>query len=318
MRSFILVALFSMLTACAAEVPSADTEPNELSGSCNGACSITSGGRPPGSRQTQDGLSDSATSSYVPSCSDSLALVNKDHFIAANDRPTLVSVPPELTASGCVTPQRVHPLALASFRRMRDASGYDLRICSAYRSFDAQCGLNCQNRESLTRSPAGGSEHHCGLSVDVTWPGASGGLLSPQNHRDAEYGWLRNNASRYGFVLSYPADRHARITGYSFEPWHWRWVGTSAAAEVRQAIDEAGTGIATPTQFFAGCVGRQSFAANNGSVFQCVRESLAGCAPGECLSNTYGTCHGPGESVVVRGTRWTCRDSGSGSVGWHQ
>ena len=45
------------------------------------------------------------------------------------------------------------------------------------------------------------------------------------------YEWLLKNAADYGFILRYPKDRDD-ITGYNFEPWHWRYVGVEAAREI--------------------------------------------------------------------------------------
>ena len=47
--------------------------------------------------------------------------------------------------------------------------------------------------------------------------------------------WLRDNAWRFGFILRYPADK-TPITGYSFEPWHFRYVGTDLATS-REAVE---------------------------------------------------------------------------------
>jgi D-alanyl-D-alanine carboxypeptidase len=47
------------------------------------------------------------------------------------------------------------------------------------------------------------------------------------------YDWLQQNAHRYGFILRYPADK-TEITGYSYEPWHYRFVGAAAATEIHE------------------------------------------------------------------------------------
>jgi D-alanyl-D-alanine carboxypeptidase len=43
--------------------------------------------------------------------------------------------------------------------------------------------------------------------------------------------WMRDNAWRYGFVMSYPAGRQA-VTCYAYEPWHFRYIGRELAAKV--------------------------------------------------------------------------------------
>ena len=43
-----------------------------------------------------------------------------------------------------------------------------------------------------------------------------------------EFTWIKNNAHKYGFILRYPKDKEY-ITGYNYEPWHYRYVGIDAA-----------------------------------------------------------------------------------------
>ena len=47
----------------------------------------------------------------------------------------------------------------------------------------------------------------------------------------AEYQWLRDNAANYGFILRYPADK-ADVTGFAYEPWHYRYVGSEQALKI--------------------------------------------------------------------------------------
>lgn len=74
--------------------------------------------------------------------------------------------------------------------------------------------------------PAGCSEHNAGLSMDIV--SASSDFINTK-----EYKWLCENAHNYGFILRYPEDKTA-ITGMNFEPWHWRYVGTQAAKEMKE------------------------------------------------------------------------------------
>ena len=75
------------------------------------------------------------------------------------------------------------------------------------------------------------SEHQLGAAVDL-----SGKTIKYRSadHRFAntvEYQWLVRNAYKYGFAMSYPAGKQS-ITGYTYEPWHWRFVGLEAAKEI--------------------------------------------------------------------------------------
>ena len=81
--------------------------------------------------------------------------------------------------------------------------------------------------------PAGSSENGAGLSVDII--SASAGFSSTN-----EYKWLTENAHNYGFVLRYPEDK-VETTGMIYQPWHWRYVGVTAATEMKnnnQCLEE--------------------------------------------------------------------------------
>ncbi len=72
----------------------------------------------------------------------------------------------------------------------------------------------------------GCSEHQSGLAVDIN---ATGGTRS-----STAYAWLAENAYRYGFILRYPADKEG-VTGTSYEPWHYRYVGIGEAEKIKNS-----------------------------------------------------------------------------------
>ena len=74
----------------------------------------------------------------------------------------------------------------------------------------------------------GTSEHQIGIAVDIN-------ADKTKCTNDDVYAWLADNAYKYGFVLRYPLGKQ-EITGTSYEPWHYRYVG----AEVAQEIYEQG------------------------------------------------------------------------------
>lgn len=75
----------------------------------------------------------------------------------------------------------------------------------------------------------GTSEHQTGLCVDMhNLPSAN---VAYKNQKS--YEWLCENAWKFGFILRYPEDKVA-ITGYGFEPWHWRYVGRTAAYTIHK------------------------------------------------------------------------------------
>ena len=122
---------------------------------------------------------------------------------------------------------------------LRDAQnqGLDFLICSAYRSYELQKSLYnnslSQNGEKFTNTRSaypGRSEHHTGLAIDITSESMGYGLS--QNFINYPEGlWLNNNCSKYGFIIRYPKGK-THITGYDYEPWHLRYVGTEAASEI--------------------------------------------------------------------------------------
>lgn len=70
----------------------------------------------------------------------------------------------------------------------------------------------------------GTSEHQLGIAVDINAD------KSKCSNEDV-YEWLAENAYKYGFVLRYPPGKQ-KITGTSYEPWHYRYVGEEAAKEI--------------------------------------------------------------------------------------
>ncbi|MGE5456268.1 MAG: D-alanyl-D-alanine carboxypeptidase family protein [Ignavibacteriales bacterium] len=106
---------------------------------------------------------------------------------------------------------------------------------SAYRSFDTQNSIytNYKSTNGLAWADSysarpGYSEHQTGLSLDV---GASGeNDLGAFEYTD-EFTWMKDNAHKYGFILRYPEGKEY-LTGYNYEPWHYRYVGVEVATKI--------------------------------------------------------------------------------------
>lgn len=112
-------------------------------------------------------------------------------------------------------------------------SGFDLRIASAYRSFETQIGVKALNvvRYGTTQANSfsadqGYSEHQLGTTVDFAT--TKSGLVFAKFASQPEYTWLQENAFKYGFILSYPKNN----SYYIYEPWHWRFVGVALATRL--------------------------------------------------------------------------------------
>lgn len=130
------------------------------------------------------------------------------------------------------------------YQMMNDAAaaGIYFDVVSAYRTIDEQHynrtsrvnaylaeGWSYEEAEYLTDqyyAPANASEHSTGLVFDILgydWVNIGGGLTSDYAYQYSAI-WLAENAHHYGFVLRYPEGK-THLTGYYFEPWHYRYVG---------------------------------------------------------------------------------------------
>ena len=78
----------------------------------------------------------------------------------------------------------------------------------------------------------GCSEHETGLAIDITRKGVW--KTDPAFDGTKEFAWLTKHAHEYGFILRYPQGKEAS-TGISYEPWHWRYVGTAEAKKIKDS-----------------------------------------------------------------------------------
>lgn len=118
---------------------------------------------------------------------------------------------------------------------INDAQGLGLPIIvdSGYRSYNyQQVVLDALIKEKgdeaykLVALP-GASEHQTGLAIDFAYY-ENGNYNDDVKENDKEAIWLKNNAWKYGFILRYPKGKE-NVTGYNFEPWHFRFVGLKLA-----------------------------------------------------------------------------------------
>ncbi|MBQ9783982.1 MAG: M15 family metallopeptidase [Clostridia bacterium] len=83
--------------------------------------------------------------------------------------------------------------------------------------------------QSYSAKP-GTSEHQTGLCVDFITDDMNNKLTVAFENTE-EFAWLSANAYKFGFILRYPKDKED-VTGYSYEPWHYRFVGREAATNM--------------------------------------------------------------------------------------
>lgn len=121
-----------------------------------------------------------------------------------------------------------------AFKRMFDDAKKEnltLIVNSSYRSYAEQDEIYEKYKknkgeeyaDSIAARP-GFSEHQTGYAIDLITYGATSSTFEETD----EFRWLQNNAYKYGFILRYPKDKEY-LTGYSYESWHYRYVGLSAA-----------------------------------------------------------------------------------------
>jgi zinc D-Ala-D-Ala carboxypeptidase len=138
----------------------------------------------------------------------------------------------------------VRRLVLADLRAMdlaARAAGIRLRVVSAYRSYAAQQAVFASwvqqsGYEQAIRysARAGHSEHQLGTTLDLSFVGGADPWLYTDFAQTRAGAWLKANAWRYGFVMSYPKGME-RYTGYAYEPWHYRYYGRTLASQQRSS-----------------------------------------------------------------------------------
>lgn len=137
-----------------------------------------------------------------------------------------IRLPPEY--GSWLSDGEVEAEAYDALMEMNNDSEHWYSIVSAYRSYYTQevvfqgwCDMYGFEEASTISSQAGHSEHQTGLTMDLDsleeWYGGT-----------AEGIWLAENCWRYGFIIRYPKGKES-ITGYSYEPWHVRYLGKSTA-----------------------------------------------------------------------------------------
>lgn len=159
-----------------------------------------------------------------------LMLCNKNYKLPADFEPrNLVPVPDGyyvMDGKDYVLESEV----VSAFVQMADAAaseGLNLKVISGYRSEEFQVELyqsygeayGYEEADTYSARPRH-SEHETGLCMDIN-------MVDQAFQNTEEYTWLMNHGASYGFILRYPEGKE-EITGYIYEPWHWRYVGEKA------------------------------------------------------------------------------------------
>ena len=168
-----------------------------------------------------------------------LTLVNLQYRLPEDYKPTLKAA---VEGSSVQLDERVASFYAEMYAAAK-ADGCTLTPYSGYRTYARQQenfdrkvayyvsqGLSEAEATAQTQTrilPAGASEHNMGFAMDIV--SASADFISTK-----EFSWLSAHAHEYGFILRYPENK-TEITGVMYEPWHWRFVGKEAAAEMQKS-----------------------------------------------------------------------------------
>lgn len=179
------------------------------------------------------------------------AIVSKTHQISIDYIPINLKIPAVATRTDKSTDERSVradiETPLVNMFAAANTDGNQLMIGSGYRSAALQAIYfnslaNSIGQEAANQSVArpGESEHQTGLAVDITT--VSRNCYLDECFAETSDGqWLANNSYKYGFILRYPKGKE-NITGYRYEPWHFRYVGIDLATALHESgltLDQA-------------------------------------------------------------------------------
>ena len=169
-----------------------------------------------------------------------LFLVNRQYMVTDAYEPAELR---EAQVPGQV--RQMRPEAAAALEEMyaacKEETGATLISVSGYRSYTKQSRLYAAKLKRVNNNvakaqeyvaPPGASEHHLGLAMDV---GQQSKAALSAKFADTPGGiWAKENCWRFGFILRY-GEEWESVTGYKYEPWHFRYVGKELAKEIHDA-----------------------------------------------------------------------------------
>ncbi|EFU41172.1 peptidase M15B and M15C DD-carboxypeptidase VanY/endolysin [Paenibacillus vortex V453] len=178
----------------------------------------------------------------VTNLSSTVVLVNKKRNLPSHYVPQDLVIPQiPFSFSGPSPKKQMRKIAATSLEKLFAAAkkdGIDLKAVSGYRSYATQKSIFERNASikgeaaaNKTSARPGQSEHQTGLSMDISSAsvGYDAGAESLEIPRKAN--GLKVNAPKYGFIIRYGKGQE-KGTGYSYEPWHVRYVGVFIAGEI--------------------------------------------------------------------------------------
>lgn len=170
-----------------------------------------------------------------------LVLSNKQNFLDKNYIPSNL-VEPNVRFLNGATAKKMENTAAKAFEKLVAAAKKDnvnIVGVSGYRSYSRQTEIYNNTVKTRGKSYAekyvarpGASEHQTGLTIDLN--SLNYGKLEKDFENTKAFKWLMSNCHKYGFILRYPKDKQ-QITGYNYEPWHFRYVGEYHAAKIMKS-----------------------------------------------------------------------------------
>lgn len=165
-------------------------------------------------------------------------IINKKHSLPSDYEPADLVVPNVKSTKDGLQLRQEAATALETMFAAAKEEGITLILGSGYRSYQTQerlfndyvqrDGEAAANRYSAR---PGESEHQTGLAVDIS-DSTMENWLKNSFKNTVEGQWLKENAYRYGFILRYIEGKE-EITGYMYEPWHFRYLGLVEAEKVK-------------------------------------------------------------------------------------
>ena len=172
---------------------------------------------------------------------DQFILADKQHFLGADYKPedivSLTDYPDLVLSRQTLSLRKILIPNLLQMVKDARKQGLTLQVSSSYRAYSYQkklfdrevelYGLETAERESAR---PGTSQHQLGTAIDF-------GTITDDYAFSPEGMWLFENAWKYGFSLSYP-DGYENLTGYRYECWHYRYIGSEAAKLQKDYFDD--------------------------------------------------------------------------------
>ena len=207
-------------------------------------------GKPDGSSVPESSSGSAAAPTPTPAASTSVDFTDARMILVNNNMGLPEGYTVETQTADESTGKQLQTEAAQSFAAMQAAAkldGVSLILQSGYRSVEYQQGLFNQQVEKIIKTgeneeeaiikaqevvaKPGHSEHSTGYAADILTD--SYRVMDSGFAETDAYTWLTEHAAEYGFIERYPKDKKP-ITGITFEPWHWRYVGAENAAEIKK------------------------------------------------------------------------------------